>query len=35
VPKSDAEALLAALAWRGIASFPLQSEADEVSSAPG
>lgn len=34
VPKPDAEALLAALAWRGIASFPLQSEADGVSSAP-
>jgi AcrR family transcriptional regulator len=29
VAKADAEALLAALAWRGIASFPLQSEADE------
>jgi AcrR family transcriptional regulator len=26
--KEDAEALLAALAWRGIASFPLQSEAE-------
>ncbi|HEX6498120.1 MAG TPA: TetR/AcrR family transcriptional regulator [Micromonosporaceae bacterium] len=25
VPKAEAEALLAALAWRGIASFPLQS----------
>ena len=27
VPKPDAEALLAALIWRGIASFPLQGEA--------
>ncbi|MEJ3746031.1 TetR/AcrR family transcriptional regulator [Actinomycetes bacterium KLBMP 9797] len=26
VPKADAEALLAALTWRGIASFPLQGE---------
>ncbi|MGW4463115.1 TetR/AcrR family transcriptional regulator [Micromonospora sp. NBC_01796] len=26
VPKSEAEALLAALSWRGIASFPLQGE---------
>ncbi|MEV1288162.1 TetR/AcrR family transcriptional regulator [Micromonospora sp. NPDC049679] len=26
VPKGDAEALLAALIWRGIASFPLQGE---------
>jgi AcrR family transcriptional regulator len=26
VPKPDAEALLAALAWRGIASFPMQGE---------
>lgn len=38
VPKPDAEALLATLAWRGIASFPLQSDAEEargeVSSAP-
>jgi AcrR family transcriptional regulator len=35
VPKPDAEALLATLAWRGIASFPLQSDADgQVSSAP-
>ncbi len=34
VPKEDAEALLAALAWRGIASFPLQAEPDgQVSSA--
>ena len=28
VPKPDAEALLAALAWRGIASFPLQNESE-------
>jgi hypothetical protein len=28
VAKADAEALLAALAWRGIASFPLQSESE-------
>lgn len=35
VPRPDAESLLAALAWRGIASFPLQGESDEeVSSAP-
>jgi AcrR family transcriptional regulator len=34
VPKPDAEALLATLAWRGIASFPLQSETEPVSSAP-
>lgn len=34
VPKPEAESLLAALAWRGIASFPLQSEPDGVSSAP-
>ena len=26
VPKADAEALVAALSWRGIASFPLQGE---------
>jgi AcrR family transcriptional regulator len=26
VPRADAEALVAALAWRGIASFPMQSE---------
>jgi AcrR family transcriptional regulator len=33
VPKDDAEALLAALAWRGIASFPLQPDGDgQVSS---
>jgi AcrR family transcriptional regulator len=29
VPKADAEVLLAALAWRGIASFPLHTEATE------
>jgi AcrR family transcriptional regulator len=35
VPKAAAETLLATLAWRGIASFPLQSDADgQVSSAP-
>lgn len=34
VPRAEAEALLATLAWRGIASFPLQSESDgQVSSA--
>ncbi|HLV58474.1 MAG TPA: TetR/AcrR family transcriptional regulator [Natronosporangium sp.] len=34
VPKEEAEELLAALAWRGIASFPLQTEAQaQVSSA--
>jgi AcrR family transcriptional regulator len=34
VPKADAEELLATLAWRGIASFPLQHEGDgQVSSA--
>lgn len=34
VPRPEAETLLAALAWRGIASFPLQHEAEEeVSSA--
>jgi AcrR family transcriptional regulator len=32
VAKPDAEALLAALAWRGIARFPLQSEADEPAT---
>lgn len=33
VPKEEAEALLATLAWRGIASFPLQAEpAGQVSS---
>ncbi|MBQ1069020.1 TetR/AcrR family transcriptional regulator, partial [Micromonospora sp. D75] len=26
VPKAEAEALVAALSWRGIASFPLQGE---------
>ena len=31
VPKSDAEALLAALAWRGIGSFPLQGEQARLS----
>ena len=36
VPKRDAEALLATLAWRGIASFPMQREGDtQVSSAAG
>lgn len=35
VPRPDAESLLAALAWRGIASFPIQSEAEvQVSSTP-
>lgn len=34
VPKPDAEALLAALAWRGIASFPLHPDGEGVSSAP-
>ncbi len=34
VPKEEAEELLAALAWRGLASFPLQTEAQaQVSSA--
>jgi AcrR family transcriptional regulator len=35
VPKPDAESLLATLAWRGIASFPLQSDADGQVSSPG
>ncbi|TML24401.1 MAG: TetR/AcrR family transcriptional regulator, partial [Actinobacteria bacterium] len=30
VPKEDAEALMSALAWRGIASFPLQGEAHPI-----
>ena len=34
VPKPDAEMLLATLAWRGIASFPMQSEPEGVSSSP-
>src|SRR5690606_20246561 len=34
VPKEEAEALLAALAWRGIASFPLQSEPVGQVSSP-
>jgi AcrR family transcriptional regulator len=29
VPKEEAERLVAALAWRGIASFPLQSDREE------
>src|SRR5690554_108629 len=34
VPKEEAEELLATLAWRGIASFPLQTDAQtQVSSA--
>jgi len=33
VPKADAEALLAALTWRGIASFPMQAEPEGVSSS--
>jgi AcrR family transcriptional regulator len=33
VPRPDAESLLATLAWRGIASFPLQPDS-QVSSAP-
>jgi AcrR family transcriptional regulator len=35
VPKPDAESLLATLAWRGIASFPLQADADGQVSSPG
>lgn len=34
VPKDDAETLLATLSWRGIASFPLQSEAEGQVSSP-
>lgn len=33
VPRADAESLLAALAWRGIASFPLQLELEEQVSS--
>jgi hypothetical protein len=29
VPKDEAERLVAALAWRGIASFPLQADREE------
>ncbi len=35
VPKAEAEALLAALSWRGIASFPLQGEPQEGAWAEG
>jgi len=35
VPKDTAEALLATLAWRGIASFPLQGEPGEPDSKAG
>jgi AcrR family transcriptional regulator len=35
VPKEEAEALLAALSWRGIASFPLQGEPQEGAWAEG
>jgi len=31
VPKAEAEALLAALSWRGIASFPLQGEPQDAT----
>jgi AcrR family transcriptional regulator len=34
VPKDDAEALMSALSWRGIASFPLQGEAHAEPDAP-
>ncbi len=33
LPKADAEALVAALSWRGIASFPLQGESTPGTSA--
>ena len=34
VPKEDAEALMSTLAWRGIASFPLQGEAHAGPDTP-
>ena len=35
VPKAEAEALLAGLSWRGIASFPLQGDPQEGAWAEG
>ncbi len=34
VPREEAEALMTALAWRGIASFPLHGEASDQGSTP-